>query len=795
MITINNYNRIPQELKALANWVLFKKVKRINKNTGEIAFTKQPYQTNGELASVTNASTWNSFTKVYNKLTSSKYDGIGFVFTDSPIMGIDIDHCIKDGKLSPVAVEILETVNSYAEYSPSGEGIHILLKGDLNIKGARNTKLGIELYTTGRYFTVTGNTIAGYETISNDLTGFKAVYNKFMAKDNHKEDKAKRPAPQPPKNYIAIGDIETIIDNIRRSKQSALFTKLFDRGDISDYNGDESAADMALMNILPFWTGGDIQKMLAVFNLSALAGREKWQKRQDYQSMTIAKALKDWNGKTYDPNELRNNQLKQDKFLKQNKINKSADEIKQLAYFNQSDTGNAERLLYIYPDTIKHCTASDRWMIWDGMRWKLNDSKDATELYNIVSSIMRLSAKQYDLAFGVPTNKKQEHKKQAYLAFFKRSENQASIINTIKRARAFYPVDINKLDANPWLLNCTNGTVDLKTGLLQAHNKDDLITKVCATKYIAGAKSELWEHTINTIIPNKEVQRYIQKFIGYSLTGLTREEKFLFLYGEGGGGKGTFIETIGKILGDYADTIPIDILLTARNDAGTGNEPAPQIAKMAGKRLILTSESGRGRKFNDAKIKLLTGGDRITARFLRCEPFTFTPTCKFIMSSNFLPAVTDTTDKGIKRRLIIVPFNANLDDVRDIELKDKLLLPQNKEGILNWCIQGCLLWQREGLGKMPHELQKTMVDYYDENDLIGEFINTCCDIDTSERVKVKDLLRAFNTWADDGSRWHGMRMGTFKDDLKRRGFQIKRYNNGLHFLGLSILNTDDFLNS
>ena len=192
---------------------------------------------------------------------------------------------------------------------------------------------------------------------------------------------------------------------------------------------------------------------------------------------------------------------------------------------------------------------------------------------------------------------------------------------------------------------------------------------------------------------------------------------------------------------------------------------------------------------------VICGGDRITARFLRCEPFTFTPTCKFIMSSNFLPTVTDTTDKGIKRRLIIVPFNANLDNVRDIELKEKLLLPQNKEGILAWCIQGCLLWQREGLGKMPLEIQKTLIDYYNENDLIGEFINTCCDIGSPEtnRVKIKDLLRAFNTWADDGSKWRGVRMGTFKDDLKRRGFKTKRYTNGYNFIGINLRNEAEFL--
>lgn len=791
-----NYNNIPKEMKEFNNWVLYKKVKRDNNK-----YTKQPYQVNGRLANVSDSKTWNSFDNVIKVLKTNKnYSGIGFVFTKSPFIGVDIDHCYDGENFTDESYNILAKINSYAEFSPSGEGVHIIVKGDVDITGGKNTKIGLEMYNTGRYFTVTGNVIKNYETLSNDVSGFMDIYNRYITKEknNHEE----RELNNPPQNNISSRIDETvddIINNIRKSRQSELFSRLFDDGDTSNYNNDDSSADMALMNILPFWTGGDITKMLAIFNKSALARRDKWQKRKDYQGYTINKALKSWNGKIYDPKEEHRKQeemkaINNDmaNFIKDNDIHKTVEDLQELAYFNQSDTGNAERLKYIYGDRLKHCTVSDKWLKWDGMRWKFSDSKEGTELYNMVSDIMRLSANQYEIIYGLPMTKAEENKRQAYKAFFKRSENQYSIINTIKRARAFFPVDINKLDTNAWFLNCTNGTIDLKTGELLKHNKEDLITKVCDTRYIKGATSDLWEKTIKQILPNNDIRKYVQKFIGYSLTGLTREEKFLFLYGEGGGGKGTFIETIGKVLGDYADTIPIDILLTARNDAGTGNEPAPQIAKMAGKRLVLTSESSRGRKFNDAKIKLLTGGDRITARFLRCEPFTFTPTCKFIMSSNFLPAVTDTTDKGIKRRLIIIPFNANLENVRDLALKEKLLLPQNREAILYWCIEGCLLWQKEGLGSVPDEIKKMLIDYYDENDLIGEFISSCCIVNKDSRVKVKELLTVFNTWADDGSRWHGMRLGTFKDDMKRRGFKTHKFTNGLHFMGIELINEKSF---
>ena len=150
----------------------------------------------------------------------------------------------------------------------------------------------------------------------------------------------------------------------------------------------------------------------------------------------------------------------------------------------------------------------------------------------------------------------------------------------------------------------------------------------------------------------------------------------------------------------------------------------------------------------------LTGGDAITARFLRCEAFTFLPMFKIVMSSNFLPTVTNATDKGIKRRLIIVPFSAELDNIRDVTLKERLLYPQERSGILAWCVDGCLKWQREGLGEMPIAIKKMLSDYYAENDVIGEFISTYCNIGEDLRVKAKDLYKAFTEEMGYGIGWH-----------------------------------------
>lgn len=772
-----NFDTIPQEMKYLPNWICWKWQERDGKKT------KIPYDPKtGRAAKSNDPVTWSDFETATGQ--AENYTGIGFMLSNSPLVGIDIDHCIIDGEISEKAQKIIDTFSSYTEISPSGTGIHILVKADINGPGKRNKEL--EIYSQGRYLTVTGDVFQGRGDIAERTQEATELLNRMDGKDG------KRDVP-PPVDLTerivqasdAPFDVLRIISLARKSRQGDSFTRLFDIGDTSGYNS-ASEADMALMDMLPFWTQGNKDLMLRIFNMSALGQREKWKTRPDYQKTTIEKALKSWNGISYDPQALKEKQAQYDRFIQENKITKSNDELEKLIYFELNDTGNAERLELIYGDIIRYCIESDAWYKWDGKRWKQSEAK-ATELYNLVSAVMRLSAMEYTRINGQPQNRDEEEAEKQYKRFCKKSENLHGIISTIRRAEALLPIYLEKLDANPWLLNCQNGIVDLKTGQLLPHEREQYMTQICNADYVPGQQwSDLWETTVKQIVPNNDVRHYLHKFIGYCLTGLTREEKLLFLYGAGGGGKGTFIETIAKVLGDYADTVPVDILLSARNDAKNGNEPTPQLAKMAGKRLIVTSESGQGRKFNDARVKLLTGGDKITARLLRQNPFTFTPMFKIVMSSNFQPAVTNTMDKGMKRRLIIVPFDADLQDIRDVTLKERLLSQQERAGILSWCVDGCLQWQKEGLGEMPDAVKKTLAEYYDSNDLIGEFIETYCDVSPDLHVKVRDLLNAFNEKMNDGRGWHDMRLSTFRENMQMRHFHKERYNDGMHFVGIGL---------
>lgn len=294
---MTNYNNIPKEMKEFNNWVLYK-IRPKKDNKGNIKNTKIPYQPINKMAKVNDRHTWSSFYIVKNKAEKEarRYDGIGFVFTDSTIMGIDIDHCIVDNKLSDIATDILKTVNSYAEYSPSGEGIHIYINGNINLyKGFKLPKLGLEIYEKDRYFTVTGNVINGYEKLSSDVTGVEKIYDKYFNTTSKLQLQKKNNL-----QFMEIDD-NKLLDKINNSKQAEAFKNLYYDGIASD----NSSADLSLCNILAFWTCKNFAQMDRLFRKSALF-RKKWDEihynnGETYGTHTLNLAIKNCSN-IYDPN-------------------------------------------------------------------------------------------------------------------------------------------------------------------------------------------------------------------------------------------------------------------------------------------------------------------------------------------------------------------------------------------------------------------------------------------------------------------------------------------------------------
>jgi len=302
------------------------------------------------------------------------------------------------------------------------------------------------------------------------------------------------------------------------------------------------------------------------------------------------------------------------------------------------------------------------------------------------------------------------------------------------------PVDPDELDRDPLLLNVRNGIVDLRTGRLLKHQPRRLLTKLADVDYDPEAEAPRWRAFIERILPDPEVQEFIQRFAGYALTGRVVEQIILFALGIGANGKTTLLDTLRHIMGDYAGQAAPDLLMRRRED------PHPTgLADLHGQRLVLATETAQGRHLDEALVKRLTGGDRIKARLMHKDFFEFDPTHKIVVATNHRPGV-DGTDHGIWRRIRLVPFDVVIpDDQQDKHLDAKLRA--EAPGILRWAIDGARRWQESGLTE-PAAVRAATADYRAEQDVIGDFITETCILLPGISTPFKDLYDAYQRWAE-----------------------------------------------
>jgi putative DNA primase/helicase len=291
---------------------------------------------------------------------------------------------------------------------------------------------------------------------------------------------------------------------------------------------------------------------------------------------------------------------------------------------------------------------------------------------------------------------------------------------------------------------------------------------------------------INEIMDNdKELVDYLQKIVGYSLTGNTTEQKFFFLHGFGANGKSVFIETISNLLGDYSMQTPVSTLMTKATGAINND-----VARLKGARFVAATETQEHSKFNESELKQLTGGDTITARFLHQEFFQFLPEFKLWISGNHKPVSGD--GYGIWRRLILIPFNVKFAKKdRDNKLTEKL--KQELPGVLNWAIEGCIKWQKEGL-KPPDAIQSAISEYKSEMDTVQQWIDDCWETNsaTDSEIKSTELYRSYINWAAQNGEYYKLTQNKLGRKLIERGVKTKRRSNGNHYLGIALKNNINF---
>ena len=423
--------------------------------------------------------------------------------------------------------------------------------------------------------------------------------------------------------------------------------------------------------------------------------------------------------------------------------------------YNLTDLGNAERLVKHYGSIIHYCEEFKGWLIWDNRRWERDYGAK-------INALAELTTRQI---YSEATDELDSKRRKALADHGKSSESDHRLTAMAHRAQSQVriPVRANDLDGDPFLFNVLNGTINLKTGELLPHDRGDLLTALVSIKYDPKAKCPMWLNFLQQITDDDQSRiDYLQRSVGYSLTGDNRSQVLFFLWGLGNNGKSTLIATIRKLTGDYGARVSSDVFMI-KDKAGTG--PKEGLANLRGKRFACCSELEDGKKLAVSLIKDLTGGETITVDRKYEHLFEYLPTAKLWLVGNHKPVITDTT-LSIWRRMKLIPFNYIIPkgDI-DPELPQKL--ETELPGILVWAVKGCLSWQGQGLREPQAVIDATAI-YRHDQDILGDFIEDCCTLEHLATIPKAELKDKYHDWCkttglDPVSNW------TFKHRLVERG--------------------------
>ncbi|WP_149315829.1 phage/plasmid primase, P4 family [Lentilactobacillus buchneri] len=751
------YGQIPAELKQLKRWGVYKKIWKPERKK----FTKIPINPmTGNGGKTNDESTWTDFKTALAAVSRLNLDGLAFYFKP-PYIGIDVDNVADDieefthGDTDNIVSDFMKHTNSYSEISLSGKGLHIIVKGTIN--GEKRRHKNCEMYEDGRFFAMTGNFFGNPDNNLIREVNVDYLYKKYIEPESKVVDLFHPSTVKA--NDLATNDI---IKAAATSRSGERFQRLY-RGEWEGLYSSQSEADMSFANDLAFWTAKDFGKMDEIFRSSGLM-RDKYDEKHGkatYGVGLLNKAIAD-TSRTYQPKE----QQKDDFYLSIPGVNQSRQK-KRNKFYSYDDTGNAERFYDKFHKITKYDTINRRFMYFDGQAWNEDKKYTVAKLFNRI--VEELPKEPLHI---VPGEEDEKAAKEARGKFIKRSRQNAGKTSALNEIKKLIPATPDEFDTELNTVNTPSGYVDLSNGELHETTYKDMFTKITAAEYSPTAEAPRWQEFLQQIFQADETLiKFVQKLFGYTLTGTMSEQNFIILHGKGGNtnganGKSVFVETLREILNSYAVTINPEILLVNKF-GGTDSTTMSELSLMKGARMIATSETESDVRLSEALIKRMTGGEAITAKKLYAEPFTFMPTGTIWMSTNNKPIVRGT-DHGIWRRLIFIPFLAQIpENQKDIHLKDKLM--REKSGILNWAVDGALMWQREGL-KPPAIVQAENNEYREEMDTVGQFLSEVADFGGSYRAPFKDIAEAWDTW----EKIHGS--GMSKNKLSRElGNRYPRY--------------------
>ena len=385
---------------------------------------------------------------------------------------------------------------------------------------------------------------------------------------------------------------------------------------------------------------------------------------------------------------------------------------------------------------------------------------------------MKAEAKAYIAEYGEDSDITK-----AFQKHMKQSRSHKSKENMLKEVRHSTPIMPAQLDRYKMAINTPSGLLNLKSGELYEHKAEYYLTKITNVEYSKNTDCPRWESFLKEIFDDDlDLVRYVQKAVGYTLTGSTAEECVFFLYGTGRNGKSTFLDIIRDVMGDYATNIQPETIMIRSNTSSAINS---DIARLKGARFVSSVEPNEGVRINEGLLKQLTGQDVVTARKLYSAEFEFKPEFKLWMATNHKPIIRGT-DTGIWRRIHMIPFMVQIPEEKtDKNLRHKL--KSELMGIFKWCLDGCLMWQREGL-KRPKAVLESVREYRREMDVVSAFIEDRCEL--SGAVQSSKLYACYAQWAQDNNEYC-MSATKFSVEISKR-FEKVKTRTGIFFNGISV---------
>jgi putative DNA primase/helicase len=437
-----------------------------------------------------------------------------------------------------------------------------------------------------------------------------------------------------------------------------------------------------------------------------------------------------------------------------------------------TDLGNGERFAARFGADVHFVSQWQKWLAWDETRWRLDHTAAVDRMAKATVRRMLAEARTIE----------EKSERRALLQWQTDSESQGRINCMLGRAKseAGIPITFDRLDRDPWLLNVLGGTIDLRTGAIGPHRREDLITCLAPVAYDPTAQCPLWIKTLLRVFAgDQNMIRFIKQLFGISLTGDVGEQILPIFYGSGANSKSTILGAMLNLLGpDYGLKIPPGLLVER-----FGQQHPTELASLYGKRFVVDIESAEGARLNETLVKNLTGGDMITARRMREDFWSFDPTFKIVLSTNNKPAIKETTN-AIWRRIKLVPFLVSI-PLAEQDKKFPSKLRTELSGILNWCIAGCLDWQRNGL-QVPPEVEVATEEYQREQDILGQFIAAECNVinDASVSSGSAELYTRYRRFTE-GLGESPMSQNGFGKAMTDKGF-VRYLSNGTRYRGIGL---------